>query len=149
MSALNSAFLSVRLPEAMRDRLKAVAASRGKSVQGLVGDLVARFLIEEDRQAPALSTVLNALRAQRPVLEGRGVMGLWVFGSAARGDAGVDSDVDLLVDFHPGAAVSLVGLASLQGDLSDILGHSVDLVERGAMAPAARCSAEQEAVQVF
>jgi hypothetical protein len=43
-----SAFLSVRLPEAVRDRLKAVAATRGESVQGLVGHLVERFLLEEE-----------------------------------------------------------------------------------------------------
>jgi predicted nucleotidyltransferase len=149
MSASNSAFLSVRLPQAMRDRLKAVAAARGESVQGLVGGLVARFLVEEDRPAPILSTILTQLRGQRRMLEGRGVTGLWVFGSVARGDARVDSDIDLLVEFDPRSAMSLVGLASLQGDLSDILGCSVDLIERGALAPTARDGAEQEAVRVF
>ena len=35
------AFLSVRLPPPSRDRLKAAAAARGETVQGLVGSLVA------------------------------------------------------------------------------------------------------------
>ena len=48
------AFLSVRLPQATRDRLKATAVARGQTVQGLVDSLVERFLAEETRQAPDL-----------------------------------------------------------------------------------------------
>ena len=90
------AFLSVRLPTASLDRLKAAAAARGGTIQGLVGDLVERFLAEEDRTAPRLPTVLRELRAHAAALAQRGVRGLWIFGSVARGDAGRDSDIDLM-----------------------------------------------------
>ena len=49
------AVLSVRLPAPARDRLKAAAAARGETVQGLVGALVERFLTEDGRRAPELA----------------------------------------------------------------------------------------------
>jgi predicted nucleotidyltransferase len=143
------AFLSVRLPEATRDRLKAAAIARGQTVQALVGSLVERFLAESGRKPPDLATVLANLRAATPTLTQRGMTGLWVFGSVARGGARADSDVDLLAEFDPGAPLSLVGLASLRADLSDLLGAPVDLVERGTLRPAVREAAEREAVRVL
>lgn len=148
MTDSSPAFLSVRLPEATHDRLKAAAVARGQSVQGLVGNLVERFLAE-DAKAPDLATVLAKLRAGVPALKQRGMTGLWVFGSVVRGDARADSDVDLLADFDPGAPLSLVGLASLRGELSDLLGAPADLVERGTLRPAVRAAAEREAVRVL
>jgi predicted nucleotidyltransferase len=142
-------FLSVRLPEGKRDRLKALAAARGQTVQGLVGTLVERFLAEADRKPPELAAVLARLRDHAQSLRDRGVRGLWVFGSVARGEAGVDSDVDLLADFDPQSPLSLVGLASLRAELSDLLGVPADLVERDALHPAARAEAEREAVRVL
>ena len=151
MSASQStpAFLSVRLPEATRDRLKAAAAARGETVQGLVGSLVERFLAEEDRKAPALAAVTSKLRAHAQVLKDRGIMALWVFGSVARGDARVNSDVDLFAEFDPGAHLSLVGLASLRADLSDLPGAPADLVERSALHPAIREAAARDAVRAL
>ena len=59
----NPPSLSVRLPPTIRDRLKASAAARGETVQGLIGGLVERFLAEQG-SAPDLSLVLTTLRTQ-------------------------------------------------------------------------------------
>ena len=56
-----------------------------------------------------------------------------VFGSVARGEARPDSDVDLLVDFEPGA--SLLDHVGLFQDLEDLLGVGVDVVTRSALKP--------------
>ena len=143
------AFLSVRLSEATRDRLKTVAATRGETMQDLVGTLVERFLLEQGREPPALGAVMSKLRAEAPMLAARGVTGLWVFGSVARGDAHADSDVDLLAEFDPDARLSLVGMASLRAALSDVLGATADLVERSALRPAVRDTAGHDAVRVL
>jgi predicted nucleotidyltransferase len=56
-----------------------------------------------------------------------------VFGSVARGEAGPDSDLDLLVDFEPGA--SLLDHVGLFQDLEELLGVGVDVVTRNALKP--------------
>lgn len=62
-----------------------------------------------------------------------GVESLGLFGSYLRGDAGPDSDLDLLVRFHhtPG----LIGFVELENYLSDLLGLRVDLVMADALKP--------------
>ena len=55
-----------------------------------------------------------------------GARNLRVFGSFARGDAGPESDLDLLVDIEPGR--SLLDMGELLMDLQDLLGRRVDLV---------------------
>ena len=49
-----------------------------------------------------------------------------VFGSVARGEAGADSDLDLLVDFEPGR--SLLDQVALSQELEALLGRRVDVV---------------------
>ncbi len=58
------------------------------------------------------------------------VQELAVFGSVARGEAGPESDVDLLVTFAVTAKPSLLTLAAMEIELEDLLGRPVDLVER-------------------
>lgn len=52
-----------------------------------------------------------------------------IFGSVARGDDGGNSDLDLCVDAKCGT--SLLDLAGLTADLSDLLGINVDVVTSG------------------
>jgi predicted nucleotidyltransferase len=49
-----------------------------------------------------------------------------IFGSAARGEVGPDSDVDILVDLEPGC--NLFDYSGLKQDLEDLLGRKVDVV---------------------
>jgi hypothetical protein len=59
-----------------------------------------------------------------------GARNVRIFGSVARGEAGPDSDVDVLVEFEKGR--SLFDHAGLLLDLEAILGCKVDVVsERG------------------
>ena len=129
--------------------MKAIAAARGEKLQDLVGSLIERFLEEADRRPPQLADVLQRLREREADLRDKGVDALWVFGSAARGDARPDSDIDLLIDFAPDAEPSLLTLSSLQLDLADALGRPVDLGERRALNPRVAEAAEREMVRVF
>ncbi len=53
---------------------------------------------------------------------------LSLFGSVLKGDARPDSDVDLLVEFEPGATPSLLDMAEIEIELSGLLGgRRVDL----------------------
>jgi hypothetical protein len=70
---------------------------------------------------------------------------LSVFGSAARGEMRPDSDIDLLVEFQPGAEIDLVDHAGLMLDLSHLLGRSVDLVSKRGLKPLIRESVLEQA----
>ena len=143
------AFLSVRVTDEIRNRVKAIAASRGEKLQDLVGGLIERFLEEADRRPPQLADVLRGLRERAADLRNKGVAALWVFGSVARGDARPDSDIDLLIDFAPEAKPSLLTLSGLQLDLADALGRPVDLGERRSLKPRVAEAAEREMVRAF
>ena len=63
---------------------------------------------------------------------------LAVFGSAARGELRPDSDVDLLVEFLPEAAVDLLQHFAAEREFSELLGRKVDLVSKRALRSALR-----------
>jgi predicted nucleotidyltransferase len=65
-----------------------------------------------------------------------GVQSLAVFGSIARGEGSVHSDIDLLVDFD--SKKGLFGFVLLKGFLEKILHRDVDLVTKNALHPALR-----------
>jgi predicted nucleotidyltransferase len=57
-----------------------------------------------------------------------GIRRLSLFGSVLKGTDWPGSDVDLLVEFEPGASPGLLGLAAIELEVSDLLGgRRVDL----------------------
>lgn len=74
---------------------------------------------------------------------------LSLFGSAARGEARPDSDIDLLVEFLPGATVDLVDYNSLMMDLSRVLGRKVDLVSKKGLKSMIRDAVLAEARPLY
>jgi len=76
----------------------------------------------------------------------RGATKVRVFGSVARGDAGPESDVDLLVELDEDR--TLFDLGHLLLDLEELLGRMVDLVTENALHPYIRGRVLREAVQL-
>jgi len=74
---------------------------------------------------------------------------LSLFGSAARGVMRADSDVDLLVDFIPGASVDLFDYSGLMLELSELIGRKVDLVSKKGLKPLLRASVLKEAKLLY
>lgn len=75
--------------------------------------------------------ILEILHSHREELKKRGVSSLALFGSVARGEAGSESDVDLLVELD--RPMGLFAFVRLQCHLEELLGRSVDLVTRDAL----------------
>ncbi|HZJ09767.1 MAG TPA: nucleotidyltransferase family protein [Trueperaceae bacterium] len=73
-----------------------------------------------------------------------GATNLRVFGSVARGDAGPDSDIDILVDLAP--TVSLIGLGELEEAFAKILGRKVDAVPASGLKSGIRAAVLKEAI---
>jgi predicted nucleotidyltransferase len=92
--------------------------------------------------------IIETLRANRALLEKFRVRSLSVFGSAVRGDAGPDSDVDILVEFEPDADIGLIEFIRLKNELGDLLGVSVDLGTPEALHPALKEDILREALRV-
>jgi len=61
------------------------------------------------------------------------IIELGLFGSALREDFSLDSDIDFLVTFAPGARWSLFDLVEMENELSQLLNRKVDLMEREAV----------------
>jgi uncharacterized protein len=74
---------------------------------------------------------------------------LSLFGSAARGEMRPDSDVDLLVDFLPGARPGLLGVSAMMRELTTLLGRRVDLAVKPALKPFIRASVLADARVIY
>jgi hypothetical protein len=74
---------------------------------------------------------------------------LSLFGSAARGDGRVDSNIDLLAVFDESRALSLLDVIHIENQLADLLGQPVDLIEEGTLKPRVQKSIEAETVRAF
>jgi len=93
--------------------------------------------------------ILELLEENRDTIRAFGVKSLALFGSAVRGEAGSDSDIDLLVEFESGVEVGFTTLARLQRKLSLLLGRNVDLVPQGGLKPLIRDSVLSSAETVY
>lgn len=97
--------------------------------------------------------ILAALRAHEMELRAAGVEQLSIFGSAARGDADANSDVDVVIRFDATAAqegFAYFGrLAGLGRRLDNIVGRPVDIVAEPVRKERLRRAIERDAVRVF
>lgn len=85
---------------------------------------------------PSRDEIRQILHQHLPELEGRyGVVSLRLFGSYGRGEQQPSSDVDLLVEID-NPQLTLLQFVELRDFLSDLLGVSVDLVEKETLKPA-------------
>lgn len=92
-------------------------------------------------------TVLMILSQHRQYLRGYGVKDIRLFGSVARGEAGVGSDVDLLVEFEPSAHIGMFEFSRLRRMLSQLLGCNVDLATPDALHKGMKDDILREAIR--
>jgi predicted nucleotidyltransferase len=95
---------------------------------------------EKDEVLAAVRTVLPDLRRQWPIRS------LAIFGSVARGDSGLESDLDMLVEFEE--PVGLSEFLALEDRLSGLTGRRVELVSRRALKPRIGGQILREAISV-
>lgn len=74
---------------------------------------------------------------------------LSLFGSTARGEAGADSDIDLLAELDPDAHIGLIRLAGIELRIGDILGRRVDLLTEPVGKKQLRANIERDRRHVF
>jgi uncharacterized protein len=93
-------------------------------------------------------TIAN-LKSFEPELRAQGVSALYLFGSYARGEETVESDIDLLFDLAPDVRFSLFDQARISTQLSELLHAKVDFIPRRALHSILKERVEAEKVTVF
>ncbi|MDE6532931.1 MAG: nucleotidyltransferase domain-containing protein [Muribaculaceae bacterium] len=87
---------------------------------------------------------MSGYLASQPV-----VRRLWIFGSCARGEETVESDVDFIVDYDRSHKLSLFTVGGIVSNLERIFGREVDFVEDGFLIPEAKLSSDLDKVLVY
>jgi uncharacterized protein len=96
-----------------------------------------------------LDEVLARLREHESELKAAGVIRPSLFGSTVRGERRPDSDIDLLAAFDESRRISLLDVAGIEIQLTELLGQAVDLVEEGTFKPRGKKTVDAEAVRAF
>ena len=74
------------------------------------------------------AAIIATLRDHQPVLAAMGIRHAGVFGSVARGEAGPESDIDILVEFEPGAVPDIFTYVGYQERVAKLFPGKVDVV---------------------
>lgn len=85
-----------------------------------------------------LHDVLQVLRTHEPDLRQRGVSHAGVFGSVARGEAGAESDVDILLELDETQPIGIFEYARLKLYIDELLHGSTDVVNLRTLKPLLR-----------
>ena len=91
----------------------------------------------------ATEAPMEILRSHQAELREAGVKSLKLFGSVVRGEAGPESDIDILVEFS--RPIGLLAFVGLKHHLAELLGRPVDLVIPEALQSPLRDSLLNEA----
>ena len=73
----------------------------------------------------------------------------WLFGSYARGEETLDSDIDILVKYDENARISLLTISHMMGEIEQRIGRRVDLVEEGCLLPFAVETANRDTQLIY
>jgi len=68
-----------------------------------------------------------------PVLKRHFIRRAAIFGSLAKGNMSIDSDIDLLIE--PEKNFTIFQMIKLEEEISELIKHKVDLVEYSALKP--------------
>ena len=93
--------------------------------------------------------VLRILHEEAPGLRALGITQLSLFGSMARGEAGPESDFDLLVSLAPHAPFGLFDLIDVQERLGERLGRTVNVAFVSTLRPWLRERIEEDRIGIF
>ncbi len=96
-----------------------------------------------------LEDAVATLRRHEGALRARGVAHAAVFGSVARGEDRPDSDIDILVEFEPGAEGSIYDYVRFKEYVTGLFQGPVDIVDRAALKPYMRAPSGRDAIYAF
>lgn len=93
--------------------------------------------------------VIAVLRQNADSLRARGVCHAALFGSLARGEAGPESDIDIMIEIDPKAGLDVFEYAGIKMYIEGLFNTPVDVVDRDALKPSIRVPATSDAIYAF
>ena len=93
--------------------------------------------------------ILARLREFEPALRERGIAHAALFGSAARGGNGPESDIDIMLEFEPEVILSVYEYVALKNYVAGLFATPVDVVNRAGLKPIIGPTITAEAVYAF
>jgi predicted nucleotidyltransferase len=81
----------------------------------------------------ARKDLLAGLRSLRSELEREGVTSVVLFGSRARGDNRLDSDIDIMIEVEKGRKFSLIDLVGVAHHIEDAFGLPANIFMRRSL----------------
>ena len=93
--------------------------------------------------------ILDVLRRLEPELRAKGVRHAGLFGSTARGEAGPDSDIDIMIDLDPDLPISVYGYVGIKLFIEDSFEGPVDVVNRNSLKPHVKPNAIADLIDAF
>jgi predicted nucleotidyltransferase len=92
---------------------------------------------------------IAVLRQNRAALQARGVRHAALFGSAARGEAGPRSDLDVLIELEPDIEIDAFAYAGLKRFIADLFKGPVDVVNRAGLKAHLKRPVADDAIYAF
>jgi hypothetical protein len=96
-----------------------------------------------------LQYVLETLRAHESDLRRLGVSHAAVFGSVARGEAGAESDIDVLVDLDESRPMGIFEYARVKLFIDQLFDGASDVVNRRTLKPLLRANILHDTIHAF
>jgi predicted nucleotidyltransferase len=93
--------------------------------------------------------IIAVLQKNQAELNRQGVLHAALFGSVARGDAGPDSDIDIMIDLDPDARLGVFEYVGLKEYIASLFDGPVDVVNREGLKPYVKPAAVSDAVYAF
>ena len=93
--------------------------------------------------------MLETLRSHESDLRRLGVSHAAVFGSVARGEAGAESDIDVLVDLDESRPMGIFQYARLKLYIGELLDGPSDVVNRRTLKPLLRANILHDLIHAF
>lgn len=78
-----------------------------------------------------------------------GATSLYLFGSTARDEFSLGSDLDLFIDYDPHSRFSLIDLVGIKQLLEEAMATEIDVTTRNSLHPQLKADIERTAIRVF
>lgn len=93
--------------------------------------------------------ILARLRENKAALKAQGVAHVALFGSRARGEAGPDSDIDIMVEIAADDCVDLFQYVGIVQYIEELFPLRVDVANRDGLKALVRPHVERDAIYAF